>query len=573
MDAKQVIKPLLKWWWLIAISVVGAGVASFLAMRSLPPVYRATATLMIGPGLEQANPNTYQLYASRELALTYAEMARRSPVLEGVISDLALETTPQVLAGQISVNLVGNTQLLELSVVDVDPAMAQQIANGVANRLIQLTPGLRDDEDQIFVEQQIENIRSQIERAEEELEDLDAEFDQANTVREMEAVRGQRTVLQQQLNEWRYNVTMLMQLQSGNNINSLRIIEAAPFPIHPIGSSSFTNVALAVAVAGVLSGGAALFLDFLDDTIKSEIEVAQQLDLPTLGMIGRVSSKGYEDILDASNRLGSPTAEAYRALRTNILFTVKETGARVWLITSASPSEGKTVTASNIGVSMAQAGYDVVLIDTDLRRPALHRVFGGDNRGPGVTGALRQALASLSHIDILERSDEERPQNQDVISEDDVLELLVDTPEPRLKVLLSGPLPVNATELVGSAGMRWLLEQLKKHFDFVLLDSPPVLAVADTMALASVTEGALLVIDAGKTRRGAAKRAVETLQQVGAKVNGVILNRVKASDSGGYYYYYYSSRYGYDTRSDNGKGHRSAKTEAAQTEPQQDRDG
>jgi protein-tyrosine kinase len=188
------------------------------------------------------------------------------------------------------------------------------------------------------------------------------------------------------------------------------------------------------------------------------------------------------------------------------------------VVTSPNPVEGKSTTVANLGVVMAQAGKRVILIDADMRRPVLHRIFDVDN-SRGLTDVLLSTELKLDGH-------------------------LQPTGVENLRLLNTGPLPPNPSELLGSQRMAALIERLKEEADVILFDSPPSLAVADASVLATQTDGVLLVTDAGRTRRAMAKESVERFHKVGANLLGVVLNRLKAGRGGYYYYYYYYYRDG-----------------------------
>ncbi|MGC8782597.1 MAG: CpsD/CapB family tyrosine-protein kinase, partial [Anaerolineae bacterium] len=183
------------------------------------------------------------------------------------------------------------------------------------------------------------------------------------------------------------------------------------------------------------------------------------------------------------------------------------------------PTEGKSLTAANLGVALAQAGRRVVVVDADLHRPRQHRLFGLRNN-VGLTSALLEPRPGLEG-------------------------LLQDGPTPGLRVLTSGPLPPNPAELLGSARMKELLAELAAGADIVLLDSPPATALADATILSTQCDGVLLVLDCGMTRREVARRALEALRRVNARVVGALLNRMPLRGGGSYYYYYYYYYYGH----------------------------
>jgi capsular exopolysaccharide synthesis family protein len=303
------------------------------------------------------------------------------------------------------------------------------------------------------------------------------------------------------------------------------------------------TVLLAAAIGLIMAGMAAYLLDYLDDTIKTPDDVKKILDLTTLGAVPRVQDGDTE--LVALSTSQSPAVESYRILRTNLQFAAVNHPLDTMLITSPSPTEGKSLTVANLAVAMAQAGKKTVIIDADLHRPRQHRLFSLPNN-VGVTTAL---LA-------------EHPDPGD---------LLQSTEVDNLQVLTSGPLPPNPAELLGSDRMKELLQHLVEQTDVIIMDSPPAIVLSDAMILATQSDGVLLVLDVGQTRRDAARRAVESLRQVNARIVGVLLNRVPTNGGGYYYYYYYSGYYSDDDQNGRGKGLRSwgrRKKRRKRTQPQ-----
>lgn len=234
-----------------------------------------------------------------------------------------------------------------------------------------------------------------------------------------------------------------------------------------------------------------------------------------LSVLGAVPDAGGDDA-DKPAMLASghsPVTEAYRVLRTNLQFAAIDRPLRSLLVSSPSPSEGKSVTSVNLAVALAQGGKRVTLVDCDLHRARVHRLLALPN-SVGLTSAL---------ID----------QGSDPLSS------LQETPVPGLRAMTSGPIPPNPAEILGSTRMHEVLEALGADAEIVILDSPPVLAMSDSAILASQVDGVLLVLDAKSTRREEARSAMASLRQVQARVVGVALNRVSRERSG-YYYHYYS---------------------------------
>ena len=212
----------------------------------------------------------------------------------------------------------------------------------------------------------------------------------------------------------------------------------------------------------------------------------------------------------------SPAAEAYRTLWTNIHFAGVDKPCRTMVFTSAAPGEGKTTSVANFGVVAAETGARVCLIDSDLRRPALHRLFNRENTR-GLTTAL---LENLPAADVAQP-----------------------TPIPSLSVVTSGPLPPNPAELVGSRRMRDFLDSAEAAFDLVICDSPPIISVADGIALSAQCDGVVLVVRAGAIAHEVIRRATEQIESVKGRILGVILNSVDLRRDAYYQYYRYYGRY------------------------------
>lgn len=213
---------------------------------------------------------------------------------------------------------------------------------------------------------------------------------------------------------------------------------------------------------------------------------------------------------------GAP-AEAFRGLRTNLQFMGLDKPLKSVLLTSAAPAEGKSTVAANLAVSFAQAGANVCLLDADLRRPRVHKIFGAEN-WRGLTTAVINQDPLETHV-----------QQSDI---------------PGLSLLTSGPIPPNPAELLGSGRMQTILNELEAQFDTVIIDTPPTLAVTDAVVLAPRVSGVILVVRSGKVARQQIQRAKEALLAVKANLLGVTLDAVSGNGSDGGYYYYYSSEQG-----------------------------
>jgi len=330
----------------------------------------------------------------------------------------------------------------------------------------------------------------------------------------MQSIQDQITALQTQVNTWQANYASLLSFLQRGATNYISVVE--PATVAPTGSRTGTNVLLAAMVGAMLGAGFVFLIEYLDDTIKSPDDIIQALGLSPLGAISRIKGKSYPDKLVAAIHPRSPISEAYRILRTNIQFSAVDRPLEALLVSSPNPVEGKSITLANLGVVMAQAGLSAILVDSDLRRPVLHKIFDLPNK-EGLTTVLLGGELNLDGR-------------------------LQATEVENLQVLTSGPLPPNPSELLGSKKMKSLIEALKGKADVVLFDSPPAMVVTDAAVLAGQVDGVLLVTEAGNTRREIAQQAKEDLTKVGANVLGAVLNKLSLRGAG--YYYYYSSRDG-----------------------------
>lgn len=516
MELKDYLLPLRRWWWLLLAATAIAVASSYLITSRQAPIYQARVTLLVGRAIENPNPSGNEFFLTQQLATTYTDIAKRSTVRRATAKALNLKALPEY-----GVRVVPNTQLMEIVVTDSNPERAASVANELAKQLILQTPTASDQatqDRQAFINKQLDDLQVKITDTQQEIAKKQEELGGLFSARQIADTQALITGLQQKLNSLQSNYAALLANTQRGALNQLSVIEAAQPPNSPIGPDRIFVILLAAGVAFVLAAAAAYLLEYLDDTFKSPEMVQKTLGLTTLGAVPVMDDAAPGRELAPLINDHSPTTEAYRVLRTNLQFASVDRPLRTLMVTSPAPSEGKSMTASNLAAAVARAGRQVILVDTDLHRPRLHRVFNVTNN-VGVTSAL---LA-------------DHPSSEGLLQETQI---------PGLRVLTAGPLPPNPAELLGSSRMKDLLADLNTHADMVILDTPPVVALADAAILSSHTDGVLLVLDAGRTRREVARRAMASLGQVKARVIGVLLNRVPTRGAGYYYYnYYYYGRY------------------------------
>ena len=309
---------------------------------------------------------------------------------------------------------------------------------------------------------------------------------------------------------------------------SVSTVEPAVTPASPISPRTTLNSVMGVLIGLLLAGALVLVFEYLDDTIKTTEDVEAAVGLPTLGGVARFPRNTADvDALVVASPHRTAAAEGYRVLRTNVRFSTIDEPAQALLVSSTNPGEGKSTTVANLAVAMAQTGQRVIAVDSDLRRPTLHRLFGLSN-GAGLTNALLSREPDLSRF-------------------------LQPTRFETLWVMTAGPLPPNPSELLGSRRLEAVISALRKEVDILIFDSPPALAVADASILAAKVDGTILVVDAGRTRVQALQRAHEALGRSKTRVLGAVLNRLTERSQG---YYQYPSYYSPSENGRNGHGTR-----------------
>jgi len=338
-----------------------------------------------------------------------------------------------------------------------------------------------------------------------------------------------------------------MDLERVDQKNNLFLAEPASVPGAPVGPDRMKTIFTWLIIGFTAGIGLAFFLDYLDNTIKTVEDVTQHTQLPTLGVIPSIEerkvkkltvSKGDKATALAVNdkRKGlqmperfatldgrSSAAEAYRVLRTSIMLSNAGNPPKLILVTSGQPGEGKTTTTVNTAISLAQLGAKVLIIDCDLRKPSVHKALG-----------IPQTRGLSTYL------------SRDIVIDD----LIQKTQVTNLSVIPCGAIPPNPAELISSEKMRNMLSMLAEQYDHILLDSPPLMYVTDPVILATMVDGVIMVVHAGKSPRDVAKRARQELSTVGAKIFGVVLNNVdfRKGSYDEYYYYRYYETYGEETR-------------------------
>lgn len=545
MNIKYYLTPLIRYWWLLLSAALVAAICSFIVVAQQPPIYQTRTSLIIGRAVYEANPSSQDLWLTTQLSSYYAEIGRRADVQDATMKALGLSGMPEY-----TVQPLPNSQLLEIIVTDSDPLRAQAVADELARQLVNRSPinQTEDQDRQKFINDQIKYLEVKIKETLDEITQAELNLMELTSARQISEAQAQIEALQTKLSQLQQNYATLISNTQQGAVNTLTVIETAALPTRPIGPQKALTVGLAALVAVVIATGAAYLLEYLDDTFKSSYDVTHVLNVPVIGQISEIQSIKAEnpagpapkrlpllkalqslilnrrmvpdvspEVMEGVYIAGNPRsliAESFRSLRINLDFEGINQPVRTILISSPEPAEGKTSIATNLAVVMAQGGRRVIIIDADLRKPAVHKSFNLSNQI-----GLSDVLLEQMHLHEVIRPWEEK----------------------NVSVITSGNLPPNPVDLLSSPKFSGILEQLKQWTDIIIIDGPPMV-LPDSIALSTKVDAVLVVVRHGYTRKEFARTGLDQLKRVGARIVGVVLNRIPRSGvrygPEGYYGYY-----------------------------------
>jgi capsular exopolysaccharide synthesis family protein len=455
LDLQGFLKALARRWVTVGVCLFLAIGAAIAATALSTPVYAAKTQLFVST---RTGEDTAQLYQGQSFSQarvqSYAAIVTARQVTGPVVKALRLHMTPEQLASRITAVAPINTVLIDITVRDTAPQRAARIANAVAKRF-------------------------------------------TTVVDQLETPRQASGSTRSGKDEAAYTSPV-----------SLGVTQEATAPTTPVSPRLLLNL-VAGALGGLLLAAALVALrETLDTTFKTSEALGEFLALPGLGAIPYDRDTPRQPLISADGH--SKRAEAFRKLRANLQFSQFDNPPRTIVVTSSVLDEGKTNTAVNLAMSLAEAGVSSCLVDADLRRPCVAQTFGLIQDAGLTTVLIGQAR----------------------------VEEVMQKVRGGLSVLTSGPIPPNPTELLASARMKEVLSELADLYQVVIVDTAPLLPVADTVGLASLSQGALLVVRAAKTNRDQVRTAAESLERVGVRVLGTVFSMVPVPKAGR------SSRYG-----------------------------
>lgn len=508
-----VLKLILKWWWLMLISVaLGAGVGYFIRSKQ-PNIYFARASVWFGQDFNNASAiNTIDQTAS--LIQIYTGLVMRDKILQPVIDNLNLGISVTDLQGRVSTNADTALPLLEIVVADTDAVKAANIANAIAQQMIEESPTERQTEEQAFKRGQLRDLATQIDT-------LNSDYDRL--ISEGAGLTSAFEIAQnlQQQNTTLANIRELQQLYAdmsagmADSASSLQLFDPATAENAFVVAGSFMSVILSGVAGLAVSLVTIILIAYFDDRLQWH-ENLEQVDgvrvLGPLGIIPRSKLPLYvESMPDAVE------AEMLRQLRAKLVLAAGGVPPKVVTITSYDSGDGKTVTAANLALAAAQSGLRTVLVDGDIRKGDMHELF----RLPNVMG-LSDILAGRDNIDVL------------------LSRALLESGYDNLTVLTSGRSTADPASLVSGTRLVGVLQTLKSRFDAVIMDSVPTIGGPDSAFMAELSDGVVIVVHGQRTTHKGFKRTLQTIQQ-GRNVNifGVVFNRIPLQITSTYSQPYY----------------------------------
>ncbi|MBM2809426.1 MAG: capsular exopolysaccharide family [Chloroflexi bacterium] len=539
MELRSYLGLIAKRWWLILITIALGLAAGASTIRQEILTYRTTTVLFLNPNssiksLELFTPRD----AAEQIAQTYTRYLGTEAFGSMVAQRLGQPYTTADVYGRLSGKLVLGTQFFELTATSTDPALARLLANTAAAVFITEDVALAGAEPDPFL--RTLQVQHDLHTAR-----IAALTDRLEQIGALPPAQQDTGVLLQLQNQITTEQQLLVQVasalvQAGASGKGVRrapaaVIDAASLPTTPISSRGMQPIILG-ALIGLVAG---ISLTLLWESWESSYAIRRPQDveqlggLRSIGVISQFQGLGKRDQVLAVIEPMSQATEAFRSLRTTIEFSLQEQGGRALTITSPGPQEGKSVVSANLAAVMAQAGRRTVLVDGDLRRPSVHRMFRLGNVKNGLIQLLTDPLLTAA---ARTRGGSGTP---NIAARRLVHDVLVQSETDSLWLLPSGGESGIASELLSSPAIDEVLSVLKEDFDCIIVDTPPCMVVTDGVILAAKTDATLIVVAAMKTRSETLVGAMAVLNQVGANVIGAVVNKVKPSELGPYYQYHY----------------------------------
>jgi capsular exopolysaccharide synthesis family protein len=508
---------------IVAITLLGAAAAAAYTFRRTP-VYESSASVLV----RAITTNAFDPGSRVDQQLNMfnqRQLAQSEPVAALAAKTLKTTATPAQLLEHVNVDVPANSQILRVRYQDTVPLTAQRGADAFAKAYLvsrEADARAQATTSQKSLQKDIARFQKQASTAEKQIADPDA--DSATR----QAAQAKLAAANNRLDQ------LLSQLSGFQSLDFTpgTVIAAAGLPATPASPNNRLDIGIGLLVGLFLGVVLAFVRDRTDDRLRGREDLAERLDRPVLATIPPLSKRVRQEgklrwkrrsrnSLVTLEQPNSPAAEAYRTLRTRMARLASQLDINSVMVVSAGVGEGKSTTAANLAVVLAETGKDVLLVSADLRRPRVHQFFSLQNKS-GLSNLLTDGTPP--------------DKRKGPVADGKQMASELWSVAPNLWVVLSGPLPPHPSALMDSDSMRQFLKEQRDLFDFIVLDCPPALVVADSMALAPLADAVLVVADAKESDRDMVSRLKEELEQVGGKIVGAVLNRSKQAGKSTYYY-------------------------------------
>jgi capsular exopolysaccharide synthesis family protein len=508
---------------IVAITLLGAAAAAAYTFRRTP-VYESSASVLVRAITTNAFDPGSRIDQQLNM-FNQRQLAQSEPVAAVAAKSLETTATPAQLLEHVRVDVPANSQILRIKYRDTVPLTAQRGADAFAKAYLAFREAdarAQATASQQSLQKDVARLQKQATDAEKVIQNPDA------TSNDRQAAQARLTSLNNRLQPLLAQLNGFLAL----DFTPGTVIAAAGLPASPASPNNRLDVGIGLLV-GLFCGIVLGFVrDRTDDRLRGREDLAERLDRPVLATIPplpkRVRQEGklrwkrrHKNSLVTLEQPNSPAAESYRNLRARLARLASQLDINSVMVVSAGVGEGKSTTAANLAVVLAETGKDVLLVSADLRRPRVHQFFGLPNK----TG-LSNLLTDGTPPD----------KRKGPVADGRQMASELWSVAPNLWVILSGPLPAHPSALMDSDAMRQFLKEQRDLFDFIVLDCPPALVVADAMALAPLADAILVVADAKESDRDLVSRLKEEIEQVGGRIIGAVLNRSKQASRSAYYY-------------------------------------
>jgi Mrp family chromosome partitioning ATPase/capsular polysaccharide biosynthesis protein len=543
---------LLKQWKLIVGCFLLVGLGTLVVSKLMTKQYQSTVVVQvaISTGSSQADYNN--LLASDQLVQTEAELATSGPVLKEVASHGYGISVDQIYK-EVTSSPTLNTQLFQINVLDPDPNRAAKLANDIAMTLIKRqTQSINQQNAKSLtqIEQDINSTNSQIAQVSGQIASLQSAGGHQSQIT---VLQSQLSGLQQHYTQWQTLLSQL-ELNQAEGSDFLNVVQPAQPSMAPFKPNVPLNTTIGFSAGLLLGVLFAILFDQLDTRVRTPEMLSELVGWSIVGTIWRSRTSDPNKRSELVNPQGrDANVESYRILRTNVGFSNIDKPLRSLMVTSSMPGDGKSTVAANLAIFMAKAGKNTVLVDADLRRPVQHQIFNlsADKRGlsnavlalsmPGIGNSSAGQYAGQNGHQFFAPPSPLVPSGPGTAAIPGfALEMFVhQVGVPNLRVMPSGPLPPNPSELLDSKAMQRLLTVLTNcGADVVIFDAPPIRGLSDSSIIASKVDGTLLVVDISRVTKGHIKQVKMLLAQAGANVIGCVVNKQRQTRNDSSYYYY-----------------------------------